>query len=217
MGPGIEDTSCGDDPDAGLGEELRPLLRHDILERRLQVGRLGLADKGPPRRGAQRRDRRALLERPCGTATQPRAPEDQLAGTQVAQPIAELLGRIDDERLERGDRPCPLDHRTLACHEQHAQRFAAAPTPRLREVLARKGLPRGSDRIELIALGPVAAGRPLRTVDLDDPLTPLEQMGREPGPEAARALDRPDPSGRGVTASEGQDALGPRASEDTIR
>ena len=92
MGPGIEDGRCGDDPDAGLGEELGSLLSHDDLERRLQVGRLGLAGKGPPRRGAQGRDRRALLERPCGTAAQPGTADDQRAGTQVAQPIAELLG-----------------------------------------------------------------------------------------------------------------------------
>ena len=198
----------GDDPDAGLGEELGSLLLHDDLERRLQIGRLGLAGEGPPSRGAQGRDRRALLERLRGTNAQPRTAEDQRVGAQVAQPAAEGLGCVDHERLERGDRPCPLDHRSLARHEQHAQGLAAATSPWLGEVLARERLAGSADRVELVALGAVATGGSPGAVDLDDPLALLEQIGREPGTEAARALDGPDPPVRGATASEGQDALG---------
>ena len=97
MGPGVEDGRRGDDPDAGLGEELGSLRLHDDPS----------ADSRSAASASQARARRAVERRAaivarcstdCVTDAQPRTTEDQRVGAQVAQPAAEGLGCIDHER-----------------------------------------------------------------------------------------------------------------------
>jgi hypothetical protein len=69
-------------------------------------------------------------------------------------------------------------------------------------VLAGKGFTRGADRVELVGLGAVATSRPLRAVDLDNPLFVLEEIGRQSGTETAGAFDGPHPPAGRVFAPE---------------
>ena len=89
--------------------------------------------------------------------------------------------------------------------QQDAHRFPVAAA-RGGEVVPGQGLAGGPDGVEVVGLGAVAAGRPGRPVDLDDPLAVLEQEGGQPGAVAAGALDRPDPAAWGVLVGEGEDA-----------
>jgi hypothetical protein len=54
---------------------------------------------------------------------------------------------------------------------------------------------RAASRSSVLGLGAVTACRPSRTVELDHPLALLKQVGRQAGPVAAGAFDRPDPAG----------------------
>ena len=86
--------------------------------------------------------------------------------------------------------------------QQDAHRFAVAASPRLGEVFAGQRFAGGADGVEVVGLGAVAAGRSGRPVDLDDPFAVFEQVGGEPGAEAAGALDRPDAPPGGVFVGE---------------
>ena len=66
------------------------------------------------------------------------------------------------------------------------------------EVVAGQGLAAGPDRVQHVALGPVAAPGPRGPVDLDHPLALVDQKPGQPGPRAARPLQRPDPPARGM-------------------
>jgi hypothetical protein len=85
-------------------------------------------------------------------------------------------------------------HRALAGGDQDPNGLPVAALARLGQVLAAKRLASGSDRVQVVGLGAVAARRAGRTVDLDHPLALLKQVGRQAGPVAASALDRPDPA-----------------------
>src|SRR5215211_1224926 len=74
-------------------------------------------------------------------------------------------------------------------------------------MLARERFAGGAERVELVRLGAVAAGRARRPFDLDHPLAVLEQERRQSGAEAAGRLDRPDPPAGCVLASEAQQLL----------
>ena len=74
-------------------------------------------------------------------------------------------------------------------------------------MLAAQRLAGGAHGIELVGLRAVATGRSCRTIDLDDPLTLLEQERGEPRAVTAGALDRPDPTSRSMLPGEGEHAL----------
>jgi hypothetical protein len=73
-------------------------------------------------------------------------------------------------------------HRALPGGDQDPNGLPVAALARLGQVLAGKRLASGSDRVQVVGLGAVAARRAGRMVDLDDPLALLEQVGREAGP-----------------------------------
>src|SRR5829696_8975872 len=78
---------------------------------------------------------------------------------------------------------------------------SASRCPRWRgagEVVPGQGLAAGPDGIQHVALGPVAAPGPLGPVDLDHPLTLVDQKPGQPSPIAARPLQGPHPPARGL-------------------
>jgi hypothetical protein len=104
----------------------------------------------------------------------------------------------DHQVLQLADRLGARAHRVLARGEQDAQRFASAASAGLGQVLAGERFTGGAKGVELVGLGAVTACRTLGVVDLDDPLGLLEQMGGQPGTEAAGAFDRPDAAASSV-------------------
>jgi hypothetical protein len=65
----------------------------------------------------------------------------------------------------------------------------------------------GPDRVQRVALGTTAAGWPLGSAHLDDPLTTLLQHRCQAGAEAARSLDRPAAAARQVAVGEAEQLL----------
>jgi hypothetical protein len=119
---------------------------------------------------------------------------EQLVGRQRAQLLAQALGCVDHQRLEVVDRARAGPHRALSGGDQDPDGLPVAALARLGQVLVAERLASDLDRGQVVGLGAVAARRAGRTVDLDHPLALLEQVGRQAGPVAAGALDRPDPA-----------------------
>jgi hypothetical protein len=115
--------------------------------------------------------------------------------------VPELLGSGDDEgedlALGGGG---GVDGRASG-GEAHGQRCALAWGTGLSEVLAGEGLASGSDGVEGVGLGAVAAGGTVRAVELDDQLAALGEEPGQAGAIAAGALDRPRPQ-TGVLVSQ---------------
>src|SRR5262249_18512740 len=125
-----------------------------------------------------------------------------LVGRSPAQLITQRLRRVHDKGLELADCLSPRGDRTLPGSSQDPQCLTIAPGPRRGQVLAAESFAGGSDRIQALGLGPVAAGWPGRAVDLDDPLAAFQQRGGQPGPVAAGSLDRPHATAGRVLAGE---------------
>ncbi len=77
---------------------------------------------------------------------------------------------------------------------QHPQRLPVPALAWAGQVLAGQRFAAGPDRVQGIALGAVAAAGPLGPVDLDHPLTLVDQEAGQPGPIAAGPFQRPDPT-----------------------
>ena len=113
------------------------------------------------------------------------------------QSTPELVRGADDEGVELVERPPPLPDHRFSGAQEHAQRLPLPTSSRFPQVLAPQGFAGGPDRIERIRLGAVAAGRPARTVDVDDALVGGGEGRGQTGPEAAGALEDPQaPVGR---------------------
>jgi hypothetical protein len=63
-------------------------------------------------------------------------------------------------------------------------------------VVAGQGFAAGSDGVQGVALGPVAAAGPRGPVDLDHPLALVDQEPGQPGSIAAGSFQGPDPPAR---------------------
>jgi hypothetical protein len=142
-----------------------------------------------------------------GAGAQARAAGELLVGGQLAEVLAELLGRVDDQRLQLSDRLRSGDDRALAGREQDAERLPPTALTGLREVLTRERFAGGADGVEFVRPGPGAAGCSRWAVDLDHPLGLLEQEGRQAGAEAACPLDRPHPTALRPLARKAEQAL----------
>jgi hypothetical protein len=66
------------------------------------------------------------------------------------------------------DRSPPRVHSACPRREQHTKSFPLTPLSGLGKVLAGQRLACSTNRIQLVSLGSVAAGRPRRPVDLND-------------------------------------------------
>jgi hypothetical protein len=98
---------------------------------------------------------------------------------------------------------------TLTGAQQHSDGFAGAAPAGVGQMLSAERLASSPVGVEDVGLGTVAAGGPLRAVDLNHPLALFEQMRGDPGAEAAGALDSPTrPAGiTAVLADPGQHSL----------
>ena len=66
------------------------------------------------------------------------------------------------------------------------------------EVVAGQGFAAGPDRVQHVAVGPVAAPGPLGPVDLDHPLALVDQKPGQPGPITPGSFQGPDPPAGGL-------------------
>jgi hypothetical protein len=123
----------------------------------------------------------AVLHRIGVGGNQPGAGAELLAPGTAPQGVPQRLGGGDDQDLElaAGVRPSLDDARPGGV--QHPYRLAVPPLARAGEVVAGQGFAAGPDGVQHIALGPVAAPRPLGPVDLDYPLAPVGQKAGQPG------------------------------------
>jgi hypothetical protein len=111
-------------------------------------------------------------------------------GGQMAELMAEPVGRVDDRCFQLTDRLRAREDGAFASSEQDAQRFAVAASSWLGWVLSGECFAGRAGGVEPVGLGAVATSRPRWPIDLDHPLALLEQEAGQPGAEAARALDR---------------------------
>jgi hypothetical protein len=148
--PGAESLGGADRSDARRGEPGRSSPPDDGHELELRLER-----PHPPRGQVQRGDRRPVPRRVRWGRPQPGAVRDQGAGREAAEPLAERLLRIEDERLEVADRP--RSHRSVARGEQDAQDLPLSAAAGLCAVLAGQGLAGSVDGIHGVRLGAVAA------------------------------------------------------------
>jgi hypothetical protein len=134
-----------------------------------------------------------VLHRISGGGDQFGAGTELLAPGAPPEPFSKRFGGGDDQGLELAAGVRPGGHDTGAGDMQHPQRF---PVPALAwrgEMVTGQGFAAGPDGIQHIALGPVAAPGPLGPVDLDHPLTLVDQKPGQPGPIATGPFQGPHP------------------------
>ena len=209
MRPGAQELRCADRSNAGLVEQDRRRLLDERLELGFQFRGLGPQREGAASRSLQRQDRVAQLDGIGWFAPEPRATLDEGSRWQRVQQSTQSFRCTDDQVLQLADRLGARAHRVLTRGEQYAQCFTSTSSAGLGQVFAGQRLASGSDGIELVGLGAVAARRTLGAVDLDDRLVVLEEIGGEPGAEAPRAFDRPDTAPTSVLIRERQQAPTP--------
>jgi hypothetical protein len=142
----------------------------------------------------------------CRQGAEPGAPVELLVGGPAAQLFAQRFRGVNDQRLELSDCFGAGDDSALAGGKHHPHRLTVPAGTRSGEVVTGERFAGSADSVEVVGFGPVAPSGSGWTVDLDDPLTPLKQMGSQPGSEAAGSFDSPDPRAGCVFVSEGDDA-----------
>ena len=95
--------------------------------------------------------------------------------------------------MQSRDGPGPERDRLPAGGQQHPDGFPVSAAARLAEAHTGERLPSRSHSVDIVALHPATTCRSLRAVDLDDPLTPSEELSGQSGTEAAGAFDGPQP------------------------
>jgi hypothetical protein len=90
------------------------------------------------------------------------------------------------------------------CRQQHAQSFPLAALARLGVVFTGQRFAGGTNGIQLIGLGSIAACRPGGPVDLDHLLMLRQQRAGQPGTEAPGPFNSPYSSTGRMFACEGQ-------------
>jgi hypothetical protein len=89
------------------------------------------------------------------------------------------------------DGPGPeLDRLSAGC-QQHPDGFPVSAAARLAEAHTGERLPGRSHSVDIVALHPATTRRPLRPVDLNDPLAARKQCRSQSGTETAGAFDGP--------------------------
>ena len=93
--------------------------------------------------------------------------------------------------MQSRDGPGAEFDRLRAGGQQHPDGFPLSAAARLAEADTGERLPGRSHRVDVVALHAASTCGSLRTVDLNDPLTPSEQRRGQSGTEAAGAFDGP--------------------------
>ena len=93
--------------------------------------------------------------------------------------------------MQSRDGPGAEFDRLRAGGQQHPNGFSFSAAARLAEADTGERLPSRSHGVDVVALHPATTCGPLRTVDLNDPVTPSEQRRGQSGTEAAGAFDGP--------------------------
>jgi hypothetical protein len=207
MRPGVEQLRGTDHSDARLGQQPRREPAHARVELGLEIAGLGGQGKHATGGTAQGGDRGAMLDRLGRVAAQASTPDQQVVGRQRAELVAQALGRVDDQRLAgwliAPVRACIARSRVVTSTRM------ASRSPR-RRGWARCSRPSASRAARTASrssvLAPPGARRAGGPVDLCHPLALLEQVGGEPSPVAAGALDRPHPAPWGLLDRESVDA-----------
>src|ERR1700749_833977 len=96
-----------------------------------------------------------------GQCPQASASEDEIVGGLVAQLMAKFLAGRDQEGFEMVDRLGARADRAATGAQQDANVFAVTAGARLGEVIALEDLAGGTDGVELVGFGAVAARRAL--------------------------------------------------------
>ena len=93
--------------------------------------------------------------------------------------------------MQSRDGPGPeLDRLSAGC-QQHPDGFPVSAAARLAEAHTGERLPGRSHSVDIVALHPATTRRPLRPVDLNDPLAARRQCRSQSGTETAGAFDGP--------------------------
>ena len=132
-----------------------------------------------------------LLHASSRGVAQPGTGLQQLSQRQRPEPFPDTVGRAGDQRVQSRDGPGPECDRLPAGGQQHPDGFPVSAAARLAEAHTGEHLPGRSDRVDVVALHPATTGRPLRAVDLNDPLAASVQCRGQSGTEAADAFDGP--------------------------
>ena len=117
----------------------------------------------------------------------------QLSQRQRPEPFPDTVGSAGDQRVQSRDGPGPERDRLPAGGQQHPDGFPVSAAARLAEAHTGEHLPGRSHRVDVVAVHPATTGRPLRAVDLNDPLAASVQCRGQSGTEAAGAFDGPQP------------------------
>ena len=93
--------------------------------------------------------------------------------------------------MQSRDGPGPERDRLRAGGQQHPDGFPVSAAARHAEAHTGERLPCRSHSVDIVALHPAPPRRPLRAVDLNDPLAASVQCRGQSGTEAAGAFDGP--------------------------
>ena len=145
-----------------------------------------------------------MFEAVAGVDAEPGTAADLRGGAAAAEPLPQRRWSADDQGLELVDRLGTGIHHTAAGGQQDPQRLTVTTGARLGQLLPGQHFPCRSGRVQHIALGAVASGRPLGPVHLDHPLAVVGQQAGQPGTEAARALHRPHSAAWRLTLRQAQ-------------
>ena len=137
------------------------------------------------------RDGGGLLHAVPHRATRAGAGLQELSERQCSEPLPDWSGGADDERVQSRDGPSAAFDRLPAGGQQHPDGFPVSAASRLAEAHTGEHLPGRSHRVDVVALHTATTGRPLRAVDLNDPLAASVQCRGQSGTEAAGAFDGP--------------------------
>jgi hypothetical protein len=208
MGPADQQLGSGDGADPGLGQQGRGHGRDELAQLRLQLLGVMPGSQGPLGGQAECLDGGAVLHRIGGQGHQPRTDADLLTPGPPPKTVPQRLGGGNQQGLELAAGIRPGGHDAGPGGVQHPQGLPMPPLAWRGEVVTGQGIAAGPDRVQHSALGAVAAPGPRGPVDLNHPLTLVDQKPGQPGPIAPRPsraqTRRPDALNRpGFTGGSG--------------
>jgi hypothetical protein len=115
----------------------------------------------------------------------------KLSQVQGAEPLPQSVRGAGDLRMQSRDGPGPERDRLPAGGQQHSDGFPVSAAARPAEAHTGERLPGRSHSVDIVAFHPAPPRRPLRAVDLNDPLAASVQCRGQSGTEAAGAFDGP--------------------------
>ena len=197
MRPGEQDLRGEDRADAGLVEQLRRELAHELLD---LAGKLALLERevlhaaSNSAKGEQ--DAAELGVASTGRAHRGETVE-QPRPAQAAELRTERLWRGHKQRVELVEPGLLRDRCAFTGGHQRPQRLAFARAPRHRPALLCEHAARGPDRVERVGLAARAA-LSARPTDLEHLLVVIEQEPTQTGAVRRGALDRERAPARSV-------------------